>query len=496
MSYRRLLVSYMIPLLLPVLWCSSVQATPETQALEGNAYTQSFLNQAVGHFRAALSAVERASEAYAAFEVCYVSHQLKVVQLNDQQAQTRLLEQTIESQREQYYVCQQELETLRRLAQYLEAYASSLASSCYRDDLFRQLEDVESRFTQRQGQPTAIARTCNRSRHRLHTEMFPALEALKQAVQQAAAQKKEYFDEVQQLLEAAFGCYNQGLSALRTYQESLLGLQQEVAQWQEETEWAKEVVCFPEGTLVWTAEGQREIGHLVRGFDPNQPPQVYACDLEAQSCVLKMVTAVYQSVDNRLLEIDYGAEGKLRVTGNHPIYTDQGYITADEMARLFAQGSRVRVQAAVHKPSGAYTPRFVAVRQVRERTSSRSVKVYNLEVADLENYFVGSVPVHVHNCSLQRMTQALRSDPRLLCGGQLKVYAGKEVDGTLLLNKRLAAGPTRASGRRAVHAVSIAELLASCRTAIQICADICLPGHGKLLQRLMSQADLVAPSLE
>jgi RHS repeat-associated protein len=133
--------------------------------------------------------------------------------------------------------------------------------------------------------------------------------------------------------------------------------------------------CFPAGTEVATAEGNKPIEEIREG------DLVWAQSDQTGEIMLKRVKQVFVNVAAALVVLHCGTN-TLEATPEHPLWiADQGWKAAGQIQvgdELFSlSGERLYVAAVRHK-QGQFT-------------------VYNFEVEDFHSYFVGRVEVLGHN---------------------------------------------------------------------------------------------------
>ncbi|MFT3951679.1 MAG: polymorphic toxin-type HINT domain-containing protein [Oscillospiraceae bacterium] len=135
--------------------------------------------------------------------------------------------------------------------------------------------------------------------------------------------------------------------------------------------------CFTGDTLVSTEDGQKRIDEIKVG------DKVWAYNTQTGETELKAVTKVYIHETDELLHL-YTTAGTIDTTTNHPFYVvDKGWVAAGDLA----------VGDEIYALDG--TTSVVTGSQLEKL--DKPIKVYNLEVEDFHTYFVGDVPVLVHN---------------------------------------------------------------------------------------------------
>lgn len=126
--------------------------------------------------------------------------------------------------------------------------------------------------------------------------------------------------------------------------------------------------CVAAGTLIDTATGRVAVEALKRG------DRVWSWDLERKERVLSEVVAISEPRPAATLLI----EGKLRVTGSHPIYADGGWVRASELA-----------------PSAALVSADGTALSLSQVDHDRAVaEVYDISVTWPHNYFADGILVH------------------------------------------------------------------------------------------------------
>lgn len=135
--------------------------------------------------------------------------------------------------------------------------------------------------------------------------------------------------------------------------------------------------CFVPGTMVSTATGERPIENLAIG------DKVWALNLETRQNELAEVVRLFQreAPETWLLTIDGGQQ--LETTDEHPFFVEgKGFTRADQLQ----PGDRLRT----------FDGESIRLESIGIRSAPRTV--YNFEVADQHNYYVGTQQVLVHNC--------------------------------------------------------------------------------------------------
>ena len=170
-----------------------------------------------------------------------------------------------------------------------------------------------------------------------------------------AWQNEDYVAAIYYAVSGAVGLYYAGKTAMQT--------------------------CFTGDTLVAAENGQKRIDEIEVG------DKVWAFNVETGETELKTVTKVYVHSVDEILHL-YTDEGDIDTTANHPFYViGKGWVAAGDLV----------VGDEVFNLDGTTS---VVLGSAIEKLDE-PVLVYNLEVEDFHSYFVGCVPVLVHNrCKL------------------------------------------------------------------------------------------------
>ena len=135
--------------------------------------------------------------------------------------------------------------------------------------------------------------------------------------------------------------------------------------------------CFTGDTLVATEDGQKPIEEIKVG------DKVWAYNVETGETELKEVTKVYIHEVKEVLHL-YTSAGDIDTTTNHPFYViGKGWVAAGD---LVAGDEIYALDGSTAFVTGSELEKL-----------DETILVYNLEVEDFHSYFVGDVPVLVHN---------------------------------------------------------------------------------------------------
>jgi RHS repeat-associated protein len=155
-----------------------------------------------------------------------------------------------------------------------------------------------------------------------------------------------------------------------------------------------EAVCFTAGTPVKTLNGDKPIEEIKPG------DLVLSYNVESGELEYKQVVHTYIRESEYLYDLFIQGEGNaLRVTANHPFFARPG------CPRIETEGLWIRVDELhsgldVLRPDGAWV-RVIKLQRVRGKFT-----VYNFEVADNHDYFVGKQGILVHNANYGTPVQA------------------------------------------------------------------------------------------
>ncbi len=140
--------------------------------------------------------------------------------------------------------------------------------------------------------------------------------------------------------------------------------------------------CFTGDTLVATENGQIRIDEIEVG------DKVWAYDIFTSETALKEVTKVYVHEVDEILHLHTSC-GDIDTTTNLPFYViDKGGAAAGDLV----EGDEIYLLDG--------STAFITGSDIEKL--AEPIKVYNLEVADFNIYFVGDVPVLVHNYNKKR----------------------------------------------------------------------------------------------
>jgi hypothetical protein len=146
---------------------------------------------------------------------------------------------------------------------------------------------------------------------------------------------------------------------------------------------AGENPCFVEGTRVFTHKGEQRIETIKEFW------RVYSFNPQTQQVELDTVEEVFEHVVTGYFEFTFSDGASVKVTPEHPFFTEAGeFVRADDL-RIPHEGER-----------GSVVRRFcddcwrnVELKQMKWH-SGQNVKVYNLHVLRNHTYFANRFAVH------------------------------------------------------------------------------------------------------
>jgi len=142
--------------------------------------------------------------------------------------------------------------------------------------------------------------------------------------------------------------------------------------------------CFVAGTLVKTPTGTQKIETITEG------DAVMAYNTKLQKTVLSKVKQTFKRGVTQLYQVIIGKD-TLNTTAEHPFYTESGWTPASQLKK----GIKVLTLASA----------LLAIDTVFAYDSLATV--YNFEVAEQHNYFVGEEGVLVHNSYIRPINELL-----------------------------------------------------------------------------------------
>ena len=163
--------------------------------------------------------------------------------------------------------------------------------------------------------------------------------------------------------------------------------------------------CFTGDTLVAAEDGQKRIDEIKVG------DKVWAYDIYTGESELKEVLTVYVHEQTEILHL-HTTVGDIDTTTNHPFYViGRGWVAAGDLV----EGDEIYLLDG--------TTAYVTDSKLERLAEPK--KVYNLEVADFNTYFVGNEAVLVHNtCSehSKKLRDNLASDCRPVGQGEAAAH--------------------------------------------------------------------------
>ena len=134
--------------------------------------------------------------------------------------------------------------------------------------------------------------------------------------------------------------------------------------------------CFPAGTKVATADGDKKIEDIEVG------EQVWARNLDSGKRELRRVTGLFHKHASELMTLTV-AGTKVVVTSNHPFYVP---------ARGWVMSGDLKIGDELEQRTGT----TVAITAISHQSADTTV--YNFEVQGDHNYYISQAQLLVHNC--------------------------------------------------------------------------------------------------
>ena len=142
-----------------------------------------------------------------------------------------------------------------------------------------------------------------------------------------------------------------------------------------------ERVCFPAGTLIKTKDGYKEIQNIRPG------EQVLAWNEKENELSYKAVGKTFIRKATLIYQISYEDGSFIETTWNHPFYIkDKGWVKARDLG-----------EGDYSLTSGSIRGFTKELKIVNISVDERDEQVYNFEVEEDHNYFVGESEILVHN---------------------------------------------------------------------------------------------------
>jgi hypothetical protein len=143
-------------------------------------------------------------------------------------------------------------------------------------------------------------------------------------------------------------------------------------------------ICFPAGTLVSTKDGLTPIENVAPGTD------VFAYDFVSRELVTQKVLSVTHGSTSHWVDIHIGQD-VLRATPTHPIWVESAHewIRAEDLQ----PGMTVLAQSG----------EILEVEKIDLLQQDEKQATYNLSINAVENFFVGSLRLLVHNITKTRL---------------------------------------------------------------------------------------------
>jgi hypothetical protein len=161
-----------------------------------------------------------------------------------------------------------------------------------------------------------------------------------------------------------------------------------------------EAVCFVAGTPVMTKDGLKPIEEIKAG------DQVLSYNEQTKQPEYKTVvqTTTKFAEAGSLLTLDVrGADASIEVTRTHPFYVRERDPSCESENGEWRQAHELLVGDEIKSVSG----NWVKVLRLKQRKGG--ALVYNFEVSDNHNYYVGQAGLLVHNDCLPAVIKAVNS---------------------------------------------------------------------------------------
>ncbi|MDD9951598.1 MAG: hypothetical protein OXT67_08555 [Zetaproteobacteria bacterium] len=264
--------------------------------------------------------------------------------------------------------------------------------------------------------------------------------------------------------------YRQGLHHFDDYRQHNQSWLTETLAWVSQISWNDEILCFPAGTQIWTADGIQAIEALAQEFDPDDPPTVYTCDLQTHTCTQQQVLTVHQSEHSSFVTLRTAAQ-EIPTTPNHPFLTQEyGYLSAAEIHAHFHRGASIHLYT---KDEEHIQP--VLLTASTTQSLQTPVTTYNLTVAGDANYFVSPEAILVHNCGLHKLLEALQRPSSVLglspaCLSTVSLCVASTTGNLTLATVDVGTLGSSAVATASPHIVLTSEMAASCSAALAACS--------------------------
>ena len=136
--------------------------------------------------------------------------------------------------------------------------------------------------------------------------------------------------------------------------------------------------CFTDRTNISTPKGMKSIENIKKG------DEVYSLNIETKQKEVKKVIQTFKHIVNTKLVKIYIEKDYIECTTEHPLYEkNKGWINAIELK----EGNILVNEDGIEK----------RIEKIETSKNNNFINVYNFEVEDNHNYFVGNNKVLVHN---------------------------------------------------------------------------------------------------
>lgn len=162
--------------------------------------------------------------------------------------------------------------------------------------------------------------------------------------------------------------------------------------------------CFPAGTPISTKEGHKNIECIDIG------DLVWSYNEETKQTALKKVVGLIENEVDATIKIQFENE-VIETTADHPFYTKEGWKNAADLDITDFVRNRTGEWLKINKTIFEYNRK----------------KVYNFEVKDFHNYYVGKNNILVHNSDLEKCGKLIIKAFKTPNGNIIKVVQNDKV---------------------------------------------------------------------
>lgn len=149
-----------------------------------------------------------------------------------------------------------------------------------------------------------------------------------------------------------------------------------------------EAHCFVGETLVSTNKGLISFEELDKRISEGESIQAYSKNSDGR-LEYKPINKVFKNPFKQLVQINLDDRNNFLSTEDHIVFTNKGEVRVGDLSLK---------HRLVSFENGVVT--YIDIQSIVHSTQKRDC-LYDMEVADNHNYFIGDVPVLVHNCISQ-----------------------------------------------------------------------------------------------